>query len=220
MRSRLREYLEAQRNLDQYSDLGVIPVTEKDELLPGFVRRWEAYLREAAKRESPVFVAWTAFAQLPTDQFSSRAAELTKELFADASKINPRVANAFGTPPTSADEVVERYAQLFSAIDSQWQKACKDAKDAGLPEPQALADPDDEALRQVLYGDDSPCVIPDEPIVNTEYLWDLKTVEEIWKLQSKVDSWLLDIRPKRLMRLYSTTFRIRSIRRFFSAAIR
>ena len=60
-------------------------------------------------------------------------------------------------------------------------------KPPAKPSRKRLPDPADEALRQVLYGDDSPCVIPDEPIVNTEYLWHLGDLEEIWKLQAKVD---------------------------------
>jgi cytochrome c553 len=194
VRSRIAEYLAAQQKLEDYSDLGVIPVVNKDELIPGFVRRWEAYLKEAAKREDPVFAAWTAYARLPADQFAGSAAEINKQLLANPEKINPRVAKAFATPPTSVDEVCERYAKLFNEIDAKWTKTCSEAKAADLPTPKSLPDPADEALRQVLHGEDSPCLVPDEPIVNTEYFWDLKTVEEIWKLQSKVDVWLLQHR--------------------------
>ena len=191
VKSRLREYLQAQRHLDDYPDLSVIAVANKGEILPGFVRRWEAYLKSAAKSGDPVFVPWTAYAQLPADQFSSGAVEVAQKLSTDLAKINPRVAKAFATPPTSADEVAERYAKLFAAVDAEWKKALSDAKAANQPEPLTLPDPSDEALRQVLYSKLSPCVAPDEPIVNTEYLWDLGTVEKIWKQQSKVDSLLL-----------------------------
>lgn len=191
VRSRIGEYLAAQRKLEDYSDLGVIPVVNKEELLPGFVRRWEAYLKVTAKHDDPVFVVWNAYAKLPTDQFPNGAAEIAHQLPTDATKINPRVAQAFTAPPNSADEVAERYGKIFTEVDAQWQKALADAKAANVPEPQSLSDPADEALRQVLYGKNSPCMIPDEPIVNTEYLWDLKVVEEIWKQQSAVDTWLL-----------------------------
>jgi hypothetical protein len=191
VRSRLNEYLAAQFKLDDYSDLGIIPVTGKGEILPGFVRRWEAYLKAAAKRADPVFVPWVAYAKLPADEFSSQSADVSRQLASEPEKINPRVVKLFATPPASHNEVADRYARLFAEVDAQWKKACDDAKAAGSSAPQSLADPGDEALWQVLYGDDSPCVVPDEPIVNTEYLWTLKQVEEIWKLQSNVDRWLL-----------------------------
>jgi mono/diheme cytochrome c family protein len=190
VRARVLEYLQAQRALDNYPDLGVIPVTGKGELLPGFVRRWEAYLKEAAKANDPVFVIWTAYSQVPTDKFSSEAADVAARLAASSATINPRVAEAFATPPASADEVAQRYAQLFGQVNTEWTNALSAARAANQPPPQSLPDPADEALRQVLYGENSPCVIPDEPIVNTEYLWNLSRVEEIWKLQSKVDNYL------------------------------
>jgi hypothetical protein len=191
VRARLPEYLAAQFKLDDYSDLGIIPVTGKSEILPGFVRRWEAHLREAAKRADPVFAPWIAFAKLPPQKFASEAAEIARQLASEPEKINPRVAKVFATPPASHHELAARYAKLFADVDAEWKKACDDAKTAGSSPPQSLADPADEAVRQVLYGDDSPCIIPDEPIVNTEYLWTLSKVEEIWKLQSNVDRWLL-----------------------------
>jgi hypothetical protein len=191
VRSRLQEYLGAQFKLDDYSDLGIIPVAGKGEILPGFVRRWEAYLKAAAKRADPVFVPWVAYARAPAEKFASESANVTGELASATEKINSRVAKIFATAPASRDEVVQRYGRLFAEVDAQWKKVCDDAKAAGSAAPQSLADPADEALRQVLYGDNSPCVVPNEPIVNTEYLWTISNVEEIWKLQSEVDRWLL-----------------------------
>jgi hypothetical protein len=191
-RSRINEYLAAQRKLEDYPDLGIIASAEKAELLPGVVRCWEHYLEDATKRSDPVFVPWAAYARLSTDEFSSRAAEISEQLAAERGQINPRVARAFETVPTSQDDVCERYAKVFAEVDTAWKKLCDDAKSAGQIEPKGLPDASDEALRQVLYGEGSPCEIPDEPIVNTEYFWSVKDVEEIWKLQAKVDKWIVD----------------------------
>ena len=196
VRSRILEYLQAQRKLENFPDLGVIAVTDKNELLPSFVRRWEVYLKTAAQNEDPVFVVWNAYAQLPAEQFSSGAAEIAQQLSAEPSKINPRVAQAFATPPASADEVAQRYAKLFAEVDAEWVKALSEAKSANLPEPQSLPDPTDEALRQVFYGHDSPCFVPDEPIVNTEYMWHLSTVEKIWKRKAPSISGCCNIRAR------------------------
>ena len=54
-----------------------------------------------------------------------------------------------------------------------------------------MPDPDAEALRQVLYGPDSPCEVPDEPIVNVEAYFPTATTEALWRLQGEVDRWLI-----------------------------
>ena len=45
------------------------------------------------------------------------------------------------------------------------------------PMPEGLTDPAAEALRRVLYGANSPCEVPDEPIVNTEQFFASGTLE-------------------------------------------
>ena len=67
-------------------------------------------------------------------------------------------------------------------------KAAQDAKESPS---MALADAAAEALRQVLYGPQAPCAVPDEPIVHTENYFDLGTCESLWKLQGEVDRWLI-----------------------------
>jgi mono/diheme cytochrome c family protein len=56
----------------------------------------------------------------------------------------------------------------------------------------ALPDPQDEALRQVLYAPWSPSVIPAEAIVSTETFYDSATCTQLWQLQGEVDRWVLN----------------------------
>jgi hypothetical protein len=80
---------------------------------------------------------------------------------------------------------------LFAEIEKQWQAALKAAADAKQPPPTELADKDAEALRQVMYGPESPCEVPDTAVVNNEMYFDLGSCTELWKAQGEVDAWLI-----------------------------
>lgn len=190
IRHRLTEYLLAQRELEKYPEQGFDQVLSADDLIPAVVRRWESYLARAAVTEDPVWTAWLAFAQLPDDGFAAAAVDVARELTQSAAG-NRRVALAFATPPASAQEVAERYAQLATEIEAQRKTQCEAATANGQPLPPALPDADDEALRQMLLGPNSPCVLADEPIANLEVYFDSATVNELWGLQNEVDRWLL-----------------------------
>jgi hypothetical protein len=191
VRQKIDQYLLAQRELEKYPSLVFSQLLPPDALFPTIVRRWETYLFPAKKRNDPVFVPWFAFAELADADFSTRAVEVTQQLAKQADKINPRVAAAFAKPPASAAEVAERYQQVLGAVDNEWATLCAEAKAAGKPGPQVMADSHDEALRQVLYGATSPCEIPDVPIVNSEFFWDIETIKRLWSLQKAVDGQIL-----------------------------
>ncbi len=75
-----------------------------------------------------------------------------------------------------------RYDQLFAEVDRLWQALLRsDPKAKGLP------DAAQERLRLVLYGPDSPCHIPDEPIANIEQYFPAKATVALWKAQGDVD---------------------------------
>ncbi|MDZ4820280.1 MAG: PSD1 and planctomycete cytochrome C domain-containing protein [Planctomycetota bacterium] len=189
IRKNLVTYLNAQRELDKYPELVFSQITGPDDILPGIVRRWEIYLKRQIN--NPVFAHWHQYAKLSASDFSVSAIPVTGQLRNQSTKSNRRIAAAFETAPASPAEVAERYAKVLTEIDQLWIKNCEAAKQAKQPIPTALPDPDDEALRQVLYGIDSPCVIPLEGVVNTEFHWDTGTVVALWNLQSEVDRWIL-----------------------------
>ena len=191
IRVRLKDYLLAQRELEKYPELTFNQLITKDELISGLVRRWQSLLAIAEKDSDPVFAAWIAFNRLRDDEFANRSHEVTQQLHAEGAKLNPRVAEAFSQPPSSIAEVAERYAALLANVDAQWQALCESAKRENRPAPEALPDADDQQLRQAFYGPNSPCVIPDEPLVDTEWYWDYATLLELWKAQKEYDQWLL-----------------------------
>jgi hypothetical protein len=191
MRERLADYLLAQRELDKYPEQSFVQLSSKDELLPGIVRRWEVLLKQAELRGDPVFAAWIAYARLTDAEFAAQAPATTAQLQQAAPPLNPRVAAAFRTPPASATEAAARYQALLAEVEAQWNAACQAAAAAQRPAPTALDDPADEQLRQAFFGPASPCVIPDESIVHTDYLWDFPTRQALWKAQNELETWLL-----------------------------
>lgn len=193
VRSRIGDYLQAQRELQKYPEEGFDQILQLGDLLPSFVHRWRDYLRDAGLRHDPVFVAWHRYAEIPDDQFSQRAADVTQALHElRADQINPRVATAFATVPTSFTEVIARYTKLFQDIDAKWQANLKTAERQEGETLHGWIDPADEQLRSLLYGPGSLCEVPDEPVVNTEYDFDSGTCTELWKLQGEVDRLIIN----------------------------
>ena len=183
VRARVTDYLLAQFELHKYPEEGFDQILTDNDLIPATVRRWQAYLEQARKRNDPVWARWHQ---------SAGGGRLQEASSAHAgSSQNALLAAAFATPPKSPRDVAERYGKVLSAVEQQWQAALAAAKTNNSPPPTALPDPHAEALRQVLYAADSPAVIPDDGIVNTEQLFTTKATEELWKLQGEVDRHLI-----------------------------
>jgi mono/diheme cytochrome c family protein len=183
---RVADYLLAQRNLQAIPPEGFDVILGKNDLNPAFVRRWTAFLADAARADDPIFRPWRRFAALRDDEFSAHAAEVTRELLQSGpTPLNRHVARAFAQPPTTIREVADRYGELFAGVDR--------LLDAGgrLSCPETFPDVDALALRAVLRGPHAPCTMPDESIVSTEGFFDTPTVENLWKLQGDVERWIV-----------------------------
>jgi len=105
--------------------------------------------------------------------------------------VNPFVALAFaGEPPASMKDVAERYGKLFADVDKRWQETllafekASGSSDAKSAPPAGFADPNLEALRQILYGADSPANVPSSEF---RRLFDVPTAQRFRALQRKVD---------------------------------
>lgn len=183
VRDRIGDYLMATREMHKYPEEGFDQVLAKNDIIPAFVRRWQAYLMRTEREGDPVFIAWHEFGKLADDaDFRTKAEVVRAKLLARTpAEFHPLVAERFSTPVHSHLDVATRYGLLFAELDVKWQKA---AADAGT----SL---DEEALRRVLYGEGAPCEIPNEPIVNIEMFFDLGACEELWRTQGEVDRWLI-----------------------------
>ncbi len=189
VRARLKNYLQAQTELEKYPPQGFDQIYEPADMLPEFVMRWEKYLQRADKTKDPIFRHWHAYRKIPIDEFSETTEKVTRQLAAlKPGSIHPRVAKAFQKPPRTFEEVIDRYAKLFAEVEQEWQALLKTSKDAL---PIGLTDKNAEALRQVLYGPSAPCEVPDLPVVHTESFFDSATCTALWKLQGEVDRWMI-----------------------------
>ena len=182
VRARLADYLMAQREIEKLPQEDFSIILAPADFVPAFARRWAAYLAAAALADDPIFRPWRRFIALRDDEFAAKAADVTASL--GDPDLNPLVAFAFATPPASMKEVADRYAKLFADVEARWKAQADPAK-------PPLPDPDGEALRQVLYGDHAPCVVPDEQVVSIEWFFDTGTVSKLWGLQGEVDRYLI-----------------------------
>ena len=154
-RTRTAEYLaavHAKRN--QPSTENFMLLTDKGAINPYVIHRWEMFLKDARRDNNPVWTVWHRFAVLADDEFAAKATEVHRKLFAnEVVPINGRVRAKFeAAPPKSMKEITDGYGALFKAVDAEWQKQ--------KSENACLADAEAEALRQVLYGANSPPMIP------------------------------------------------------------
>jgi Protein of unknown function (DUF1553)/Protein of unknown function (DUF1549)/Planctomycete cytochrome C len=125
--------------------------------LRGVMSMWRRHV-SGVNPKDPVFGPWRAFAALPSSEFAGKAAELHRELVAPkdpkAAPVHPLVAKVvLASPPSSANEVVDRYASLFAQLETRWKE--ETAKSKGGP-VSSLADPEWESLRKAIFGDGGP----------------------------------------------------------------
>ena len=180
-------YLASQLQLEKYPEESFSQILSKDDINPIFVRRWQTYLLRMAKADDRIFLPWRRYASLAADEFGERSTDVVRELAeASGELVNSHVAHAFNSPPASMREVADRYGQMFADVERQWRELL--ARNAAA---KALPDANAEAVRQVLYGPQSPCAVPDEAIVGIEWYFDNANTEALWKLQGEIDRWLI-----------------------------
>ena len=177
VRQRFADYLFSQSELNRYPEEGFDQVLETTDIIPAMVRRWESYLASLQRDNDPIFGPWFLYASIPSERFASESPKVHGEIVA-SQKFNSIMVDALRTPPTSLRDVADRYGAVFQSVDTEASSSEK------------------SDLRQVLYGPNSPCEIPDEEIVTTETYFDSATCTELWKLQGEVDRWRLQNRQQ------------------------
>ncbi|HEY1186842.1 MAG TPA: PSD1 and planctomycete cytochrome C domain-containing protein [Gemmata sp.] len=149
-RARAGEYLlaaHAARNQPPADDFMLI--ADPGDLNPSMVTRWRQFLIDTKKRKHPAFLHWHAVAELGAAEFREKAPGLLKATAGG----NKLVAAALADAPADMKGVAERYGKLFADVEKRWKEA------AGIG-AKALADPDAEELRAVLYGPAAPADAP------------------------------------------------------------
>lgn len=160
---------------------------------PGLVRIWQQQLTEWAKVEHPPapFAAWVAFAELDNDTFASKAENVLSRLKEKVGAVSPLILQALEAidPLTSLADVAQCYNDVFKGVDAAWQELLAEgsaADNADLPDNRVvqLEDTDSEALRQVLYGPNSPITQIQDQV---RRFFDVPTAQRLRALQRQVE---------------------------------
>src|SRR5262249_17543057 len=203
LRSRAADYLLAAHNAERRPGEEAYPLLLPGELNPRIRQRWRAFLKTTGASHHPVLAPWHAFAALPQKDFSAQAPAVAERVAANADPdkpINVLVARAFAErPPVSLREVAQRYGVLFERIDKLWRATHEEQAD-GL---EALPDASQEAIRQVLYGADSPYNMTSSEL---DRMLDRPVRNKLTELQRQVDEWQATApgAPPRAMGLHDT----------------
>ncbi|MGH9800664.1 MAG: DUF1553 domain-containing protein, partial [Blastocatellia bacterium] len=128
------------RELNKEVDVRALTV-EKDYNF-AMLRRWQNFLKKAADSHDSVFSIWRALVAIPEKEFAVKASSAIADCVSQ--KINPLVAEEFAKAPATIEEAAAIYGKLLAKFDKA----------------EPLADSNEEALRQVLHGADSPANVP------------------------------------------------------------
>jgi hypothetical protein len=168
-------------------------------LEPAVLRRWIAYLEK--RKNDPVFVPWREFAEHHPGAGTNNSRPLSDVRSEGVSKTNRAVLNALGACETnSLKQSAEIYSKLLVEVDAEWKSALETAKKENKPSPSSLPDPDREALRRVLYGDEAPGNLPK---AEAESILSRKLNEGVAPLRNKIEAlnWTHAGAPARAMAL-------------------
>jgi hypothetical protein len=152
------------------------------DLAPDLAHSIADHLAESTRREDPIFGPWIRFAELAQGvEFGPAAATLVAELRAEAlaaepqpgaprkgrrsretAPISPLVLGLVdGQPPASLTDLAARYQAAYRIVQRAFRRSVDlhAAQTAGIadpnqrpPKPEALADPEQEALRAAVSG--------------------------------------------------------------------
>jgi mono/diheme cytochrome c family protein len=198
LRRSVGEYLLAAHDEEAVHDESLAEALARERKLdPGIVRQWRTKLHEwkakQASASSP-FALWFALSECPPEDFARHAAailERDQENEASQTAQPLLVRQAFaGVPPCSLLEVADRYGWIFAEVDRIWQATLHPGTNSEPAQtdppsaPAALPDPSLEAIRQVLYGTDSPTSVAEQEI---QRLFDVPSIQKLRALKRKLD---------------------------------
>ena len=195
LRVKVGEYLAAVPDAADLPGDVFVTIRGPEDINPAVVRQWDRYLADRGRQFHPVWAPWTALSAVPADELKSKAPAVLRGLLNDPARpLNARVSAAFaaaaaaaGTaPPATMADVAATYGKLLADVNATWLEKAKDPA-----APKALADADEEALRLVLYGPDSPVRVPGGSVKDTEWYFDEPTREQFGKLYAEIDRWII-----------------------------
>ena len=134
-------------------------------VLPVILKRWMADISERQKQVDPVLGPWFKCARLSETNFSAEVKPVLDRLASASAGVNPVVAKAIvEKKPESLKQVADVYEKLFRDVDGEWAETLKKTDKEKQTLPASLADTNREALRLVLYAQNSPANLADSEV--------------------------------------------------------
>jgi cytochrome c553 len=156
---------------------------------PQIVQRWRDYLNVRAKSHDPVFGPWRQWADKTGDEFASAVQSWCADAIqpgrfdAGDDRVNLLVRQALlEHAPSTPVELARVYGGLLAEVHQHW-KTWK----AEHAEATALADPNEEELRQLLYADGTPTVLAAEDAKSR--IFNRAERDKQRELQKQIDAW-------------------------------
>ena len=162
-------------------------LAREKKLDPGIASKWGQRLKDPAWTNKALILQWLAFAALDTNRFAADSPKLIESWAREGTNATTIAGSLLaktltGKPPASLDDVAAAINALCQETDQAWQKLVK-AAPAGL-ELKGLPEPGLESVRQLLYGEGSPAVVPPGDV---KRLFDVPTAQKARALQRKLD---------------------------------
>ncbi len=184
VRGQVGDYLLAVHDSGQSEDEKKEGLVRERKLQPSLFRQYKRAVKDWSEKPHSIFAPWFAFAEITTN-FTDRAKEVAAGFAPgvdSTNALNSSVATVFAATnaPASLKEVAERYNQLFADVDKEWRSA-----QTNSPAPKALADESREALRQILYGPNTPIASLDGG--DLQRFMDTPAQQKLRALKRKVD---------------------------------
>ena len=167
-RDKLAAYILAAHDAKDISDETAFKTLAQERgLRHQILHPWVDYLKKKAETPDALFRPYVWFSAISAGEFEQQAPGVVERigLAKDGDDVvNRYLRNAFESGvPASMTEVMERYATALEDIDKKWRDTLSAyaqmvafSPDAPPPVPTRVEDDDAEALRQVVYGTDSP----------------------------------------------------------------
>jgi hypothetical protein len=177
LRSQTPMYLAAVTEIEKLHTEEFYSFIQPDDVNPVVARQWHLYLLETRKAPfHPVFAAWTAFQAMTRRELEAGSAAW---LEANGEKLNPKVLLALaGEPIKTMKDVAARYGKLLKDVHGR-------AKEPNVDDAE-------KALRDVLYGAESPIALPRLSVSELEWYFEEGSRVELAKGQRDIERWLLE----------------------------
>ena len=188
----LRLRAQVDRYLVAVPTVGTLPtddfyeIRNAEDINPTIVRRWDDYIQKL-NISDPIFGLWKQLAELPTESF----VEKSVELLATSNANGIILAALRAAKPAQFSDAVAAYATTFKSVNDEWLALVGDAEKAKQALPTQLLDTDREALRAVLFSEESPIRVPEGSLKNLVWMFDETARVELSQQNANIETWII-----------------------------